>query len=282
MNNIISFSQKRIRYLILFTLCALVVIYILKENATYYSFLNSSEDSIGGGSLLTFFYNLYFGYDFGIFILIVLLVFPLILGMDYFDAVDKKYDDFSIVRIGYYNYYKNVVFESIKKIWYFPLVINFTFIFVVILLGYQWSGDSPVLIYGYSQTIDFILFSLLQIVGWCILNMLTVILSQIIGNKYVYGSFVIIYTFAITMISLLIGFIMNSVYVPFLGEITAVLTLVTSPLSLISSGVTHIASGYSNLLLNVLTCQLLYLFLILILNKLVVVMRKKKHYVYNH
>ncbi|NLC05258.1 MAG: hypothetical protein GX778_01895 [Erysipelothrix sp.] len=282
MNNIISFSQKRIRYLILFTLCALVVIYILKENATYYSFLNSSEDSIGGGSLLTFFYNLYFGYDFGIFILIVLLVFPLILGMDYFDAVDKKYDDFSIVRIGYYNYYKNVVFESIKKIWYFPLVINFTFIFVVILLGYQWSGDSPVLIYGYSQTIDFILFSLLQIVGWCILNMLTVILSQIIGNKYVYGSFVIIYTFAITMISLLIGFIMNSVYVPFLGEITAVLTLVTSPLSLISSRVTHIASGYSNLLLNVLTCQLLYLFLILILNKLVVVMRKKKHYVYNH
>lgn len=273
------YSMKKIIIYIILILFG--ISYILLFNSEYYSWLNPSEDSIGGLSLLYFFYNFYSGQDFGFFIIALLLIFPLIKGVDTFDLYNTRSDQFPIVRLGYEKYYRKHLFNSILSVMFFPLILNGVMILIMLALGYKWQGEIPYLVYGYSQEIDFILFNIFQVVGWSVLNIFLMTWSQILNNKYLYGSFLVLFTLFILMTTVAVTFPFSSTSIPIIGDIHSSFILITSPITLLTGGVYSFSSGYSNLAIIVIISFLGYMVLNFALLKFVIKQRKKQQYVYN-
>jgi len=268
-------SDQTQKLLILIAFVFLSIIYLVLYNHNYQTFINGHGENVVKQSLLIFFYNLHKGMDFSYFQLFVLLCFPLINGFNTFNSSVMKYDVYEIQRIGYLKYYINQVSNAIKGIWYFPLVINLIFILMLIAFGYEFVGQRSISLYTSSDILDLFIFIFLQTLGWIVLNVFCVVLSQIITNKYLYGLSLLLYSIATTLISVMILVPFENTYIPFFGSLQSTLVYLISPFTMLTVGSFSIIGVVNQLLIMILSIifySVLSVFLILI-----IILRRKKN-----
>ncbi len=220
------FNKKAgIKHIILFVLCLLSIVFVLLKQHDYRYLID------GKFSGFAFFYELYAGRDFILYELILLLVIPLVSHLT--SCIYKgKFDRLIITRIGYANYFKKRLKQSDKDIWYYPIIINIVFVLFIHFLFFPVIGsdiyDTTHIYTGIGWT-DFILFTLLQTIGWILLNRLCFLLSQTISNKYGYLLSLALCTIGSTILFTIIGS-----FIPFdLGWLFYIL----SPFTLLCPGV---------------------------------------------
>lgn len=272
-------NQTR-KLLILVAFVFLSIIYLVIYNHGYQTFINGQGENSVKQSSLIFFYNLHRGMDFGYFQLFVLLCFPLITGYNTFNSSVMKFDEYEIIRIGYSKYYVNQVIKAINDIWFFPLVINVVFISLLFVFGFELFGDRTLSLFTSSDLFDLFIFILLQTIGWCILNVFCVVLSQIITNKYLYGLSLLLYSIAITLVSVFLLLPLENVYVPIFGSLHYTLVYMLSPFTLLTVGTFSIIGVIDQLLMIVILSILFYIILCAILLRIVIIKRRKIGHVF--
>lgn len=267
------------KQLLLIAFVILVIIYFTLYFANYNSFLNfgDSDSKLSG---LYFFYNLHIGIDFGYFHLFVLLSLPLISSINVFESRVMKSDLFEISRIGYKKYFIYALFNCTKDIWFFPISINLLFVLLLYLTGFNVFNGNYINLYTSSNILDFVIFNLIQSLGWILLNVLAISFSQLFNNKYVFGLSVFIFSISITLISVFIFLPFEFISVEGIGSLYVVIVYVLSPFTLVSAGLFDLIGTSNNLLLLSIFSILFYLILNITLLRFIVFRRKKYNYVF--
>ncbi len=197
----------KITCLLLLCLGVSIICLLIINPSNIHSAFDNFEAIATGQSKLKFggivaFKEIYRGVSTIFFNLLVLTVIPLI--SHYISCINriKGSDNFIVTRIGLAKYYLTSVFDSIKDIWYYPIIINFFALFVI-------SFDIPIFGEGFkngfiylvdSDVINFLLLTFFQIISWSILNIYCFLFSQLIHNKYVYSLFLLLFSLLLILV----------------------------------------------------------------------------------
>lgn len=208
------------RIVILLALCFLSLVYVINVRHNYSYLLESTNNtSISGVVLL---YELYSGREFIIFNFLLLLLIPFVSHMETCIHNITGFDQMIIVRLGRKKYYRMCIMQSIQNIWYFPIIINLFLLFSIhVFIPVCGLNVKEYGTYFFNRDLVNIIFvTLMQSIGWSMLNVLCFIFSQIIKNKYLYLFSLIVFSVAITLFVALFGnlFPVNyflSVFTPF-------------------------------------------------------------------
>ena len=188
----------------LLLLCILAIVYMMtcRDDFLYLTLDLRGEGTTRSGIYM--FYELYSGRSLIVFNFLALLLIPLVTNFNTCLNKINGFDQMIITRTGRRNYYKSCIIQSIKDIWYFPVVIN-----MLLFLGIQFFcvpifGET-VRQYGdyflYNDLANLIFVTIAQIIGWSLLNCLCFIFSQVIKNKYLYPFILVIFTIGAVIFS---------------------------------------------------------------------------------
>lgn len=256
----ISIKQAGLRRLGMLTLCLLSILFILLKQKDYQFLID------GKFSGLLFFFELYAGREFIVFEFILLFIIPLITNLNFCIYRNNHFDVMIVSRIGYTNYFKQCLKQSIKDIWYYPVVINAITVLIIHFMCFPISGKDIQYVSNYFTNIgilDLCLFTLFQIIGWSLLNYFCFLLSQLILNKYAYILSLGIYSVLSTIILSLIGSL-----IPF--EISWIFYIL-SPFTLLCPGIIglwSIDTGAITIIVIIL-CFIFYIYFLFLLSKFV-------------
>ena len=162
----------------------------------------------GNFSGLSFFFEIYAGREFIVFEFILLFIIPIITNLNSCIYRNNRFDVMIVSRIGYKNYFKQCFKQSIKDIWYYPVVINAITVLIIHFMCLPIIGKDIQYVANYFTNIgmlDLCLFTLFQIIGWSLLNYFCFLLSQLILNKYAYILSLGIYSVLSTILFSIIG-----------------------------------------------------------------------------
>lgn len=228
-------KQASTKLFSLLALCLISILFILLKQKDY-QFLAD-----GNFSGLSFFFEIYAGREFIVFEFILLFIIPIITNLNSCIYRNNRFDVMIVSRIGYTNYFKQCLKQSIKDIWYYPVVIN-------------------------AITILIIHFMCLPIIGkdiQYVANYFCFLLSQLILNKYAYILSLCIYSVVSTILFSIIGSI-----IPF--EIKWIFYIFSS-FTLLCPGIIGLWSidkGIFSIIIVIL-CFIFYSILLFILSKFV-------------
>ena len=241
-------KQTSTKLFSLLALCLISILFILLKQKDY-QFLAD-----GKFSGLSFFFEIYAGREFIVFEFILLFIIPIITNLNSCIYRNNRFDVMIVSRIGYTNYFKKCLKQSIKDIWYYPVVIN-----AIIGKDIQYVANY----FTNIGMLDLCLFTLFQIIGWSLLNYFCFLLSQLILNKYAYILSLSIYSVISTILFSIIGSI-----IPF--EIKWIFYIFSS-FTLLCPGIIGLWSidkGIFSIIIVIL-CFIFYSILLFILSKFV-------------
>ena len=201
----ISKKQAGLKRFVLIVLCLLSILFVLLKQSDYRYLID------GNFSGLSFFFELYSGRDFIVFEFILLLSIPIITHLNTCIYRNNHFDTMIISRIGYREFFFENFKQSIKDVWYYPIVINLLTVFIIHFVLAPIIGKEIDYVANYFTSLgllDLLLFTFFQMIGWSLLNYFCFLLSQIISNKYAYvlsfGIYTIVTTIAFTIIGSII------------------------------------------------------------------------------
>lgn len=202
-------SSKIYKLICLLLVCigiSLIVGFIINPN--YRSMAFDTSEAIASGQHsnkfggVAAFKEIYRGAETILFNMLLLLVIPFV--SHYFSCINriKGTDNFIVTRIGLAKYYLISIVKSIKDIWYYPIIVN---CFALFLINFEIPIFGEGLKNGFMYLVDsdianFILLTLLQIIGWSILNIYCFLISQLINNKYIYSLFLILFNLLLIVV----------------------------------------------------------------------------------
>ncbi|MBN2949457.1 MAG: hypothetical protein JTJ21_02615, partial [Holdemanella sp.] len=204
--------------------------------------------------------------EFIVFEFILLFIIPIITNLNSCIYRNNRFDVMIVSRIGYTNYFKQCLKQSIKDIWYYPVVINAITVLIIHFMCLPIIGKDIQYVANYFTNIgmlDLCLFTLFQIIGWSFLNYFCFLLSQLILNKYAYILSLGIYSVLSTILFSIIGSI-----IPF--EIKWIFYILSSFTLLCPGiiGIWSIDTGIFSIIIVIL-CFIFYSILLFILSKFV-------------
>lgn len=122
------------------------------------------------------------------------------------------FDNTVSLRVGKKEYFKSLIWKSIKDIWFYPVIINLFLILLIVLFVHAnplFVHDPSNAYQGYYmgwEIADWVVYTILEVVGWSLLNMLCMVFSQLVPNKYLYPFTLLIVTLLLTfLVSFLSG-----------------------------------------------------------------------------
>lgn len=253
-------KQASTKLFSLLALCLISILFILLKQKDYHFLAD------GNFSGLSFFFEIYAGREFIVFEFILLFIIPIITNLNSCIYRNTRFDVMIVSRIGYTNYFKQCLKQSIKDIWYYPVIINAITVLIIHFMCLPIIGKDIQYVANYFTNIgmlDLCLFTLFQIIGWSFLNYFCFLLSQLILNKYAYILSLGIYSVLSTILFSIIGSI-----IPF--EIKWIFYIFSS-FTLLCPGIIglwYIDTGIFSIIIVIL-CFIFYSILLFILSKFV-------------
>ncbi|WP_290138265.1 hypothetical protein [uncultured Dubosiella sp.] len=117
------------------------------------------------------------------------------------------FDNTVSLRIGKRVYFKQLVWRSFQEIWFYPVLIN---LFLVVLMVIFINPVNPLLLddphmvyhgfYFHQEIADWIAYTMVEVAGWTMLNLLCMLFSQLVPNKYLYPFLLLIFTLLMTFL----------------------------------------------------------------------------------
>ena len=155
-------KQTSTKLFSLLALCLISILFILLKQKDY-QFLAD-----GKFSGLSFFFEIYAGREFIVFEFILLFIIPIITNLNSCIYRNNRFDVMIVSRIGYTNYFKKCLKQSIKDIWYYPVVINAITVLIIHFMCLPIIGKDIQYVANYFTNIgmlDLCLLTLFQIIG---------------------------------------------------------------------------------------------------------------------
>lgn len=161
-------------------------------------------------------FNLFFDFYTGMYTIIpligYLLLIPFVSHARTLRWKRNGFDNVVSMRIGKTEYFRQLVLKSVKDIWYYPVVINLFILFLIILFIHAnpfFANDPSYIYQGYyfsGEIGDWIIFTILETLGWILLNLLCMLFAELAPNPYLYPFLLLIFALLLTfLVSFLSG-----------------------------------------------------------------------------
>lgn len=179
--------RRRVLILLLFVLIGIAALLMTYNDRTNLRRPDLQGRHMSGMKLLL---DVYDGHTTFILLLAFLLSIPFVNNYAHQRENVTHSSYLQITRIGWKRYFWNCMEESVKDIWYIPVVINLVNAVITHVFLLHIYGSDVDLAYFHPLTYDpftsWLLFTFCQIIGWSILNCFTFPLSQMIKNRFLY------------------------------------------------------------------------------------------------
>lgn len=220
-----------------FLLITVIGFFLTIHNTVYTSPLAEDLNYAAAPALLIVL-NFYTGMYTVVPLILFLLAIPWITHYRTFQWKKERFDDQIALRKGKKQFFFKLVIDSIRQIWFYPIIINGVLVLLTILFVHNFPlvTDSYDYFYFVKNLVgDIIIFTLLQIVGWSLLNLLCYMAAEYIYNGYLYPFVLLLGSLALTfLVSFLSGASSGihwifSALSPFELMAPGVITLLTPP-----------------------------------------------------
>lgn len=136
-------------------------------------------------------------------IILFLMMIPWVSHYRTFLWKKEGFDDQIALRKGKKRVLWELLMDSVRQIWMYPVLINFVLCLLIVLFTprYPLVTDSWTYFYYVDNLIlDLIVFTLLQTIGWSILNLLCYLAAEFVNNAYLYPFVLLLGSLAITFV----------------------------------------------------------------------------------
>ena len=177
--------------------------FFLTIHDTIYTIPQAEDLNYAAAPALSIVLNFYTGMYTIVPLILFLLAIPWVTHYRTFEWKKERFDDQIALRKGKKHGFFQLLLDSIRQIWFYPVVING----ILILLIMLFVKDFPLVTdsYDYFYFVknlagDVVVFTLLQIIGWSLLNLLCYMAAEYIRNAYLYPFVLLLVSLALTFV----------------------------------------------------------------------------------
>lgn len=191
-----------------FLLITVVGFFLTIHNTVYTAPLAEDINYAAAPSLMIVL-NFYTGMYTVVPLILFLLVIPWVTHYQTFQWKKEKFDDQIALRKGKKQGFFQLLLDSIRQIWFYPVIVNGVLVLLTVLFVHNFPLVTDAYDYFYfvkNLIGDIVVFTLLQIVGWSLLNLLCYMAAEYITNVYLYPFVLLLVSLALTfLVSFLSG-----------------------------------------------------------------------------